>query len=104
MVKENFIRLHKKDNVMVALRGVAKGSVVMDGRVEFTTLGDVSLAHKVAARDISSGEVIYKYGMPIGTATTDIAAGASVHVHNVQSNYTPTVYREEENGASEESA
>ena len=26
-----------------------------------------------------------KYGNPIGTATTDIAAGSHVHIHNVSS-------------------
>ncbi|MEH6834419.1 MULTISPECIES: UxaA family hydrolase [Falsihalocynthiibacter] len=103
MPAENFIKLHEKDNVFVALRGVAKGTIVQIGANSFPTVQDVSLAHKIAARDITSGEVIYKYGMPIGAATQDISAGNNVHVHNVKSNYTATVYRAEESGVSEDS-
>jgi hypothetical protein len=44
----------------------------------------------VAARDISAGEKIFKYGAPIGSATRDICAGSTVHVHNMKSDYLPT--------------
>lgn len=102
MSAENFIKLHEKDNVLVALRGVEKGTMVQVGAHSFPTVQDVSLAHKIAAHNIASGEMIYKYGMPIGTATQDIPAGNNVHVHNVKSNYTATVYRAEESGVSED--
>ena len=38
--------------------------------------------HKYARRAIARGEKIVKYGMPIGTAVTAIAAGEHVHTHN----------------------
>ena len=50
----------------------------------------VAMAHKLARRDIASGEKVLKYGAPIGVATTDIPAGAHVHVHNMRSDYTPS--------------
>jgi len=52
------------------------------------------IGHKVAARAIAAGEKILKYGAPIGSATAPIAAGEHVHTHNVQSDYLPTVLRE----------
>ena len=42
--------------------------------------------HKYALRAIAAGENVIKYGMPIGHATKDIAAGEHVHVHNVKTN------------------
>jgi len=42
--------------------------------------------HKFALRDISKGDLIIKYGQPIGTASRDIGKGQHVHVHNVESN------------------
>ena len=39
-----------------------------------------------------------KYGVSIGSARTDIAAGEHVHVHNMQSDYTPTYSLQETEG------
>ena len=38
--------------------------------------------HKYARKNISCGEKVVKYGMPIGSAVCDIAAGEHVHTHN----------------------
>jgi altronate hydrolase len=60
-------RVDPSDDVAVALsdhEGVPKG-------------------HKVALRDIRAGEMVRKYGFPIGRATDDIAAGSHVHSHNL---------------------
>ncbi|MFN8707950.1 MAG: UxaA family hydrolase, partial [Planctomyces sp.] len=43
----------------------------------------IGAGHKVAVRDIPAGSAILKYGQNIGIASTDIAAGSWVHVHNV---------------------
>ena len=62
-------------------------------RLEFGTVkigARIGLGHKLARRPIAKGEQIVKYGALIGTAVTAIAEGDHVHIHNVQSNYTPT--------------
>jgi altronate dehydratase len=43
----------------------------------------VPFGHKVALRDIACGAEVVKYGVVIGTAQADIAAGEHVHVHNL---------------------
>ncbi|WP_204115271.1 UxaA family hydrolase [Shimia biformata] len=93
-----FLKLHRDDNVQVALRLVPKGSMIDTANGPVATLSDVAMAHKVADCAIAKGELVIKYGMPIGTATTDIAPGAHVHVHNIASRYTATHYRAEEAG------
>ncbi|MBQ7822284.1 MAG: altronate dehydratase [Clostridia bacterium] len=42
--------------------------------------------HKYALRDISAGELIIKYGSPIGSATSFIRTGEQVHTHNMKTN------------------
>ena len=45
---------------------------------------DIPIGHKVALRDIKSGDTIVKYGQDIGKAVADIGKGEHVHVHNVK--------------------
>ncbi|MBE6680027.1 MAG: altronate dehydratase [Ruminococcaceae bacterium] len=47
---------------------------------------NISDGHKYAVRDISAGENIIKYGMPIGHAIADIKKGEHVHTHNLKTN------------------
>ena len=46
-------------------------------------IGDVPYGHKIAVRDIATGEHIMKYGESIGAANKDIKKGEYVHVHNM---------------------
>ena len=41
--------------------------------------------HKIAVKEIKTGEQITKYGEEIGVATHDIKKGEYVHVHNLDS-------------------
>ncbi len=43
----------------------------------------IPFGHKFALIPIPRGAQIIKYGVIIGTATADIAAGEHVHVHNI---------------------
>ena len=40
--------------------------------------------HKIALRDIGSGEKVIEYGTVIGAATKKIRAGEHVHTHNLK--------------------
>jgi predicted RecA/RadA family phage recombinase len=81
------IRLSDKDNVGVAIHDIAAGGAVELADIKLTALGPVPLGHKIALRHIKSGEKILKFGVPVGSATMDIPAGAHVHMHNVRSDY-----------------
>ena len=45
---------------------------------------NVPLGHKLALKDISLGETIFKYGQDIGKAIRAISKGRHVHVQNVK--------------------
>ena len=95
-----FLLLHHDDNVLVARATVPEGTEVVldDGPVHLAAV--IPMAHKIARRNIASGETIYKYGMLIGIATDDIAPGAHVHIHNIRSAYTPTIALQDADGRS----
>ena len=75
------LHISADDNVVVALQMIAGGTVV-DG---VTVASEVPAGHKIAMRVIRAGEIVLKYGYPIGVATRDIAPGEHVHSHNLAS-------------------
>lgn len=83
-------QIHLRDNVATALTPVRPGSVDILGDTAISDIGavsDIPEGHKIALRDIQEGEDILKYGVVIGRATRDIAAGSWVHLHVMRSIY-----------------
>lgn len=74
-----------RDNVATALEALAAGREIDVNGLAVTVREPIPTGHKVAVRPIPAGEVVIKYGSPIGTATAAIAPGDHVHVHNVAS-------------------
>ena len=85
------IQASTKDNVAtIFAEDIVAGTevVVLDPSGTRTLMAvreDIPYGHKFALRDIAEGEQITKYGEEIGVATRDIAVGAYVHVHNLDS-------------------
>lgn len=77
-----------KDNVATILsHEVKKGSKIpiemQEKTIEVEANADIPFGHKVALCPIKKGETVLKYGLSIGMASVDIAAGDHVHVHNI---------------------
>ena len=89
------VRLAAPDNVLLLATGIGAGEMVQVEGQPVAMAADLTLGHKIAARDIAAGETILKFDFPIGVATEDIPLGAHVHVHNVRSNYTASYVVEE---------
>jgi len=89
-MKKVFV-INAEDNVGTAVVEsiVAGDEVVANGErndIQVTANNDIAYGHKIALLDIAKGETVLKYGLSIGSATTDIKAGDHVHAHNVESN------------------
>ena len=77
-----------RDDVATALAAIDAGGEVTLGGVgtgAMRAVEAIAAGHKLAPRPIARGAPVRKYGEVIGHATTDIAAGAWVHVHNLES-------------------
>ena len=84
------LRIHRDDNVLIVVAPIRSGDrEVFDGQeVVFTQ--NIAIGHKVAVRDIETGEKIFKCGVPIGSAKQKIPAGSHIHLHNLKSDYLAT--------------
>ncbi|QOV92501.1 altronate dehydratase [Humisphaera borealis] len=83
----DFLRIHLRDNVAVALSELPQGSAVLG----IVTNAVIPRGHKVALKDLAAGEHVIKYGHPIGRAMRHIAAGELVHSHNLTSDLAGSV-------------
>jgi (2R)-sulfolactate sulfo-lyase subunit alpha len=55
-----------------------------DETITLKSLDPVPLGHKVALRDIKSGDTVLKYGHDVGRAAADVGKGRHVYVHNLK--------------------
>ncbi|MFZ1874407.1 MAG: altronate dehydratase family protein [Chania sp.] len=83
---QSIIKIHSKDNVAVALRDLAAGETQTLGECVITLAQDVVRGHKFALEPIAVGEMIVKYGLPIGHALVAIAPGEHIHSQNAKTN------------------
>ena len=86
----DLIVLHEADTCATALRDLAVGTLARvqgpAGAMPSLALKEpISLGHKTSLVPIAAGDLVVKHGEPFGRATTDIALGQHVHVHNVAS-------------------
>lgn len=84
------ILLDDRDNVLIAATTLARGDAVEIAGQAIVLDRRIGLGHKLARRPLAMGEVVLKYGAPIGSMTAAAAVGAHVHVHNLKSDYIPT--------------
>ncbi len=85
--RPKFVLLSGEDNVAVATADVARGERVQVTDRQLVAKDEIPLGHKMAIVDIGAGSKVRKFGVPIGSATADIAAGCHVHIHNIKSDY-----------------
>jgi hypothetical protein len=84
------ILLHSADNVLIVRSSIHPGDIEIIENHQVTFGYEISIGHKIAFRPIKKGDIIIKYGVPIGSATTDIQTGEHIHLHNMKSDYLPT--------------
>lgn len=81
---QDYIRINKDDNVAVALKPIAKGTVVDVAGTQITILEDIPQGHKFAIKPVKAGDAVIKYGFRIGFAQADVAVGGWIHTHNLK--------------------
>ncbi len=77
--------MHPDDNVAQAVADLPADQTITVAGDVVALRQPIPFGHKLARRPIARGELVLKYGQPIGRAIAEIAAGEHVHVHNVES-------------------
>ena len=79
------------DNVgVVVVEGLKAGTNMLcvvthdNSSCQLVSNADVPIGHKIALKDIKSGDTAIKYGEDIGKFIADVAKGAHVHTHNLK--------------------
>lgn len=79
-----YLRIHEKDNVVIAIDALSEGSVIRIGDDQVLVTEEIPAGHKVALYNLSEGDKVIKYGMPIGIAGAAIKKGQWLHTHNLK--------------------
>lgn len=78
------LKIHPTDNVAVCISPLKVGEeIAVDGKT-IRALSDIPSGHKVLLCDIKAGEIIGKYGYPIGEARVDMKCGEWVSEKNMK--------------------
>lgn len=82
-MKNIVLKVHPKDNVIVALQNFAAGDSVDFNGKTFRLKEAIPTKHKFAEYDFSRGDTITMYGVTVGKALTDIPEGTRISTENV---------------------
>ncbi|WP_295768258.1 altronate dehydratase family protein [uncultured Mucilaginibacter sp.] len=83
-MKQNILKIHPNDNVLVALVDLPVGEVITYDGVTITTVNPIAAKHKVAINDIKAGDSIIMYGVLVGKAQFDIPSGGVISTQNIK--------------------
>ncbi len=92
-MKQKVLKVHPKDNVLVALTDLTQGDVIEYDGVSYTLQEDVKAKHKFFTTDLKKGDKIIMYGVLVGTAQTDVAKGGWMSTANTKHAAEPYSYR-----------
>jgi len=81
--EHSFLRIHPKDNVLVALRDLGQGTSIEFGGQTFSLADRVAAKHKFTLSNLQPDDSIFMYGVLVGKATKVIPQGGLVSTENI---------------------
>ncbi len=83
-MKQQVLKVHPDDNVLVALTNLKKGEKVQYNGSEYELQDDIPAKHKFLTEDLAAGEPIHMYGVLVGKAQLPIKKGGLIATTNVK--------------------
>ncbi len=83
------LRLHKNDNVIVALQNLKAGEIVNLEGENYEIQHDLAAKHKFVTEDLAIGDHVTMYGVLVGKATQTIKKGAQITTFNLKHESDP---------------
>lgn len=90
---ELVLKIHPKDNVIVALKDLSKGQRVTYGNDVFELQDDIPAKHKFFTHDMQHGDEVIMYGVLVGKTQFFVAKGGLMSVENTRHAAAPFEYR-----------
>lgn len=83
-MKHAIVKVHPKDNVIVALRKLEKGERFTYDNEEFELAETIPAKHKFTVDEMEVGESVYMYGVLVGKVKKPIPKAARISTENLQ--------------------
>ena len=87
----HFVVHDEGDSVgVVVVEGIKTGETLegwvmdQDKTIHAVAKNDIPIGHKLAIKQLASGDTVIKYGVDIGKVVAPIKAGEHAHVHNIK--------------------
>ncbi len=90
---KKFLRIHAKDNVLVALQNLKKGDEINTGDYTIVLLEDLPAKHKFFMGDMKKGDEVYMYGVLVGKVQNDVRKGERMTTDNTKHAASNYAYR-----------
>jgi len=93
-MKHSVLKVHPKDNVLVALTNLSKGEIISFENNDYELQEDIPAKHKFFMQDMQTGDAIIMYGVLVGKAQHTITRGSRMSTENIKHAAEPYQYRD----------
>jgi altronate hydrolase len=83
-LQRTFLKIHPGDNVLVALKDIAKGTTIFIEGIEFELQESVAAKHKFFINDMQPGDAVIMYGALVGKVQEHIGRGKVMTAGNTR--------------------
>ncbi|MDQ6890565.1 MAG: altronate dehydratase family protein, partial [Bacteroidota bacterium] len=92
-MKHKVLKVHPKDNVIVALVNLAKGETISFEGEDYVLTENIPAKHKFFMQDMKAGDAVTMYGVLVGKAQMHIAKSSRMSTANIKHAAEPYAYR-----------
>jgi len=92
-MNQQVLKVHPKDNVLVALTNLKAGQIVGFQGVNYHLVDDVDAKHKFYTQDMQAGDEVYMYGTLVGKIQYPVKLGTRMTTDNLKHAAAPYEYR-----------
>src|ERR1044071_44158 len=83
-MKQQVLKVHPDDNVIVALTNLSKGQTITFNGQDYVLQDDIPAKHKFMTESLNPGDSINMYGVLVGKAQNAIPKGGLISTANVK--------------------
>ena len=92
-MKHKVLKVHPRDNVIVALTSLSKGETISFEGVDYLLPEEIPAKHKFFMQDMKTGDEVIMYGVLVGKAQMNIVKGSRMSTENIKHAAEPYAYR-----------
>src|SRR6187549_903729 len=93
-MKHRVLKVHPKDNVIVALTNLKKGETISLEGADYLIKEDIPAKHKFFTRDMRGGDEVIMYGVLVGKVQKAMESGSRLSTENTKHAAQPYAWRD----------